>query len=124
MKTYLNAIPKALIYAKTATNGHKFSTINLPIGQKLGLKAQWVTITVNGGQVFGKNDAYKNIALGESEATRMVSYPTQCKKNGAPRKGTSYSNLTVTNADIAEVYKAVRADYEASQATAEAPAEG
>lgn len=117
---FLNAVSEKMIHTNQKADGTEFANITIPYADS---KTGYASFGVNAGQVMDakKKDGtliagMKNVLLGKPEGKRRVSVCTK-----APKKGDKvYSNIELTNEQIAEAFNTARAEYKAAQAQAEA----
>lgn len=131
-KTYnnawLNGVSQDLVREKTSASGHKFYSVSVDVGCDVtGTQSNWITLTVNPGQVMKSDKSqYLSILLGDMEKTRKVQAANKVKtiKGKAKAvKSAGYAELTLSNAAIAEAYDAQRKAYKAATEAAVVPAE-
>lgn len=112
MTKFINFISEAMLHTNTTATGKQFVNVSIPCDQS---KTGYASFGVNMGQVLNatKKDGtvvagFKSILLGEADKTRKISVATN-------KKGTSYKDIKVTNAAIAEMFNAARNAYRAVQ---------
>ena len=112
MNVFINFINDAMLHTNTTAAGKQFVNVSIPCPQS---KTGFASFGVNMGQVLNatKKDrtvvaGYKSILLGEADKTRKVSVATN-------KKGTSYKDIEMTNAAIAEAFNAARTAYRQTQ---------
>lgn len=116
MSKFINFISEKMLHVNKTADGKEFVNVSFPCAQS---KTGYASFGVNMGQVLDakKKDGtvvagYKSVLLGDAEKTRKVSVATN-------KKGTSFKNIEMTNAAIADSYEASRKAYkEANVATA------
>lgn len=121
MNRFLNFVPMQLIHINTRADGKQFASISLPCAES---KTGYGSIAINLGQLLpatrGKDRTevagFKSILLGDEAKTRKMSIATN-------KKGTSYKDVEVTNAQIADAFEESRAAYRAAREAAVATAE-
>lgn len=118
MNVFINFISEKMLHTNTTATGKDFVNVSIPCAQS---KTGYASFGVNLGQILNatKRDGsivagYKSILLGEADKTRKVSVATN-------KKGTSYKDIEMTNAAIADAFNAARNAYHQTQVqTAEA----
>lgn len=116
MSKFINFISEKMLHTNRTADGKEFVNVSFPCAES---KTGYASFGVNLGQVLDakKKDGtvvagYKSVLLGDDEKTRKVSVATN-------KKGTSFKNIEMTNAAIADSYEASRKAYkEANVATA------
>lgn len=115
MNKFINFISEKMLHVNKTADGKEFVNVSFPYAES---KTGYASFGVNLGQVLDakKHDGtvvsgYKSILLGDADKTRKVSIATN-------KKGTSYKNIEMTNAAIADSYEASRKAYKAAVATA------
>ena len=115
MSKFINFISEKMLHVNKTADGKEFVNVSFPCAES---KTGYAAFAVNMGQVLDakKHDGtvvagYKSILLGDAEKTRKVSVATN-------KKGTSYKNIEMTNAAIADAFEESRKAYKAAAATA------
>ena len=112
MNKFINFISEKMLHTNRTADGKEFINVSFPCCES---KTGYASFGVNLGQVLDakKHDGtvvsgYKSILLGDAEKTRKVSVATN-------KKGTSFKNIEMTNAAIAEAFNAARTAYRQTQ---------
>lgn len=115
MSKFINFISEKMLHVNKTADGKEFVNVSFPCSES---KTGYASFGVNLGQVLDakKKDGsivagYKSILLGDAEKTRKVSVATN-------KKGTSYKNIEMTNAAIADAFEESRKAYKSATATA------
>ena len=115
MSKFINFISEKMLHTNRTADGKEFVNVSFPCAES---KTGYASFGVNLGQVLDakKKDGtvvagYKSVLLGDAEKTRKVSVATN-------KKGTSFKNIEMTNAAIADAFEASRKAYKAAAATA------
>ena len=115
MSKFINFISEKMLHVNKTAEGKEFVNVSFPCSQS---KTGYAAFAVNMGQVLDatKRDGtvvsgYKSILLGDAEKTRKVSVATN-------KKGTSFKNIELTNAQIAAEFEESRKAYKTANATA------
>ena len=115
MSKFINFISEKMLHVNKTTDGKEFVNVSFPCAQS---KTGYASFGVNMGQVLDakKKDGtvvsgYKSILLGDAEKTRKVSVATN-------KKGTSFKNIELTNAQIAAEFEESRKAYKIATTTA------
>ena len=115
MSKFINFISEKMLHVNKTSDGKEFVNVSFPCSES---KTGYASFGVNLGQVLDakKHDGtvvagYKSILLGDAEKTRKVSVATN-------KKGTSFKNIELTNAQIADAFEESRKAYKSATATA------
>lgn len=115
MNKFINFISEKMLHVNKTADGKEFVNVSFPCRES---KTGYASFGVNLGQVLPakKHDGtivsgYKSILLGDAEKTRKVSVATN-------KKGTSFKNIELTNAQIADAFEESRKAYKIATATA------
>ena len=124
--TFVNRVAEAMIHEQTTTgkDGQPRTFYNVSVRNPES-KTGYSSFSLNKGQVLPCTkkdgtvvDGMRNLFLGDAEKTRKVSV---CTRKAAAKRAATYTNVEMTNAQIAELFAADYAAYKAAKATETAP---